>query len=97
MTEAGSEMDTMSETARPRHRRGRVVACAAAFVMALALLGPAGPAAAAEYDPKEAGHPLRVVAYVIHPVGVALDYLVMRPAFWIGSHDPFKTLFGVTD
>jgi hypothetical protein len=55
------------------------------------------PAFAQEYDGKEAGHPLRIVGYVLHPVGVTLDYLILRPAFWVGSHEPFRTLFGRTD
>ncbi len=47
------------------------------------------------YDPHRAGHPLRIVAYVLHPIGVTLDYLIFRPAYWLGSHEPLKTLFGV--
>jgi hypothetical protein len=30
-------------------------------------------------------------------VGVLLDYLVMRPAHWLGHREPFKTLFGHED
>jgi len=43
---------------------------------ALVLLSGAAPAGADEYDPKRAGHPLRIVAYVVHPVGVVIDYLI---------------------
>ena len=68
-----------------------------AGAMALALLAGAAPASADEYEPKRAGHPLRIVAYVVHPVGVAIDYLILRPAHWIGSHEPFKTIFGHED
>ena len=50
-----------------------------------------------DYDPQRAGHPLRIVAYVLHPVGVAVDYLVLRPAYWVGNHEPFKTIFGQKD
>ena len=50
-----------------------------------------------EYDEDSAGHPLRIVAYVLHPVGVAIDYLVLRPAHWLVSHEPMKTLFGHED
>ena len=65
-------------------------------VLALVLQGT--PALAAdEYDPSDAGFPLRVVAYVVNPVGVVLDYLILRPADWIGSHEPFRTIFGRTD
>jgi hypothetical protein len=54
----------------------------------------AGPAAADDYEPSRAGHPLRVIAYLLHPVGVALDYLVMRPAHWLGSQEPTRTIVG---
>jgi len=65
-------------------------------VLALVLQGT--PALAAdEYEPSDAGFPLRVVAYVVNPVGVVLDYLILRPAYWIGSHEPFRTVFGRTD
>ena len=50
-----------------------------------------------EYDEKSSGHPLRIVAYVLHPVGVAIDYLLLRPAHWLGSHEPLKTIFGHED
>lgn len=49
------------------------------------------------YEPKEAGHPLRIAAYVLHPVGVILDRLIMRPAYWLGSLEPIKTLVGRED
>jgi hypothetical protein len=52
------------------------------------------PAAADEYDARRAGHPLRVVAYVLHPFGVALDYLLFRPAHWVGSLPVIRTVFG---
>ena len=64
--------------------------------VALALLGfaLAAPAAADDHDPLYAGHPLRIVAYVLHPVGVIIDFLILRPAHWVGNHEPFSTLFG---
>ena len=72
---------------------------AVALALALAwLLAAAIPARADDsYDPKRAGNPVRIAAYAVHPFGVLLDYLIFRPAWWIGQHEPFKTLFGVTD
>jgi hypothetical protein len=71
------------------HRAVRLAA------VSLALMGLlAAPAAADDYDPSRAGHPLRVIAYLLHPVGVALDYLVMRPAHWLGSQEPTRTIVG---
>ena len=57
----------------------------------------AAPALADEYDPDNAGHPLRIVAYVLYPVGFAIDYLILRPAHWIVSHEPMQSLFGHED
>ncbi len=65
-----------------------------AMVALLASLFFAVPLHADEHDSKSSGHPLRIVAYVVHPVGVILDTLIMRPAHWIGSFEPLKTLFG---
>ena len=76
---------------------GRIRNKLAAALLALAMLGGAAGAAADDYEPKRAGHPLRIVAYVIHPVGVVLDYLILRPAHWLGSQEPFKTIFGHED
>ena len=74
-------------------RKARLLAA----VGALAMLAAASPAAAEEYDPNYSGHPYRIIAYVLHPVGVILDTLIFRPFHWIGSHEPFKTLVGQKD
>lgn len=79
---------------RGRTGRGRGVLVALALAVASSV---AMPAEADDYDPKDAGHPLRIVAYVLHPVGVVFDYLVMRPAHWLGSQEPLKTFFGHED
>jgi len=50
-----------------------------------------------DYDPKEAAHPVRIVAYGLHPVGVALDWVIVRPAVWVVRHEPFRTIFGFED
>ncbi len=62
-----------------------------------ALLASPGVARADDYDPQHAGHPLRIVAYALHPIGVMVDYLILRPAHWVGSHEPLRTIFGHTD
>jgi len=65
------------------------------LAVSLALLPLASAAARAdEYDPQKAGHPVRIVAYVVHPVGVVLDLLIFRPAHWIGSLPGLDELFG---
>ena len=65
-----------------------------AGIAAVALLMSASPVMADEYNEAEAGHPLRIVAYVVHPIGVILDYLILRPAHFIVSYEPMKTLVG---
>ncbi len=50
-----------------------------------------------DYDPRTSAHPLRIAAYGLHPVGVALDWIVVRPAVWVVRHEPFRTIFGYQD
>ncbi len=69
-------------------------AVAATLVVALSAPGLAG---AGDYDPKRAGHPLKLAYYALYPVGVALDYLIFRPAWHLGQIEPFQTLFGVPE
>jgi len=67
---------------------------AAAGVVA-ALVAAAAPAARAdEYDSERAGHPLRIVAYVLHPIGYVFEWLVMRPAHWFVNQEPMDEVFG---
>jgi hypothetical protein len=66
------------------------------LIVALMLCG-ALSARAEDYDPLLAGHPIRVAAYVLHPVGVLIDYALLRPAWWLGQHEPLRTLFGVEE
>lgn len=74
-------------------RRTHLLAAAA---LAAAVLAAPRPAAADEYDPKRAGHPLRIIAYCLHPIGVVFDYALFRPAHWLGHQQPLRTLFGHT-
>ena len=65
---------------------------AAALVIGLSF--PAVAGAQERYDPEKAGHPLRVAAYVLHPVGWLLDRLIFFPAWWIGGHEPLRSIVG---
>jgi len=66
------------------------------LVACLVMFALGGSAAAAErtYNPRRAGHPLRIAAYVLHPFGVILDWLIFRPAWHIGGVEPIRTLVG---
>lgn len=83
----------VTQPSGPSSGRGR--AFAACLVLALSLAG--SPAAADRYDSRTAGNPIRIAAYVVHPIGVALDYLIMRPAHWLFSKEPLKTIVGHED
>jgi hypothetical protein len=78
-------------------RPGRVRAALLGLVLALPLVLGGAPAQADDYSELRAGHPLRIVAYILHPVGVAIDYLILRPAHWLGSKEPVKTIVGHRD
>lgn len=65
------------------------------WVLVLSLLASPTASFAQGYDSRKAGHPLRIVAYAAHPVGVILDYLIFRPSWWMGRQEPLRTLFGV--
>jgi hypothetical protein len=69
----------------------------AAAALASSLLLAAGPALADEYDSESAGHPLRIAAYALHPVGYILELLIFRPAHWLVHIESFKALFGHED
>ena len=76
-------------------------------ILALALLGAllATPVAAgaehknasvtASYNPADAGHPVRILYYIVYPVGFLLDNLILKPAWWLGQRQPFRSIFGV--
>lgn len=66
----------------------------AALLFAAVVLSLASSAAADEYDARRAGHPLRVIAYAVHPIGVALDWLLFRPAHWVVSQPVLNHVFG---
>jgi hypothetical protein len=82
-------------TAKSRTNASAKRSLAGALAVA-AVLAVAGPARADDYDPGRAGHPLRLIAYALHPVGVAIDYLLMRPAHWLVEKEPARTIFGHT-
>ena len=62
------------------------------------VLGLAGaPALADEYDERHSGHPLRMAAYALYPIGFLIDRLILRPVHWLGSREPFESVFGHED
>ena len=51
-------------------------------------------AGAGDYDPQKAGNPLKIVYYAAYPVALTIDWLILRPAYYIGQVEPFHTIFG---
>ncbi len=84
-----------------RLRRRLAAALLLGFLVAGSAVAETNPnkttIAGSDYDSLGAGHPLRIAAYMLHPVGVILDRLILRPAAWLGRHEPIKTLVGNTD
>jgi hypothetical protein len=47
------------------------------------------------YDDTQS-HPLRLIAYAVHPAGYALEWLVMRPIHFVTSQPKLERVFGHT-
>jgi hypothetical protein len=92
------QRDRETRQAQPERLLGaaRRTGCLLLTIGLLAASAPR-PAAADDYDDQSSGHPLRIIAYVLHPFGVAIDYLLLRPAHWLGTQEPLKTIFGHED
>jgi len=74
--------------------RRRFIGTLAVALVTAALLGPAGPAAASEYDRDEAGNPVRMVGTLAYPAGFIYEYLWLKPVHWFGQRTPFRQVFG---
>ena len=72
-----------------RLRRGLLCVAVVAMLSATPLTVSAN-----EHEPTLSGHPVRIVAYILYPVGFVRDTLIFRPAHWLGSQEPFSSLFG---
>ncbi len=67
----------------------------AVLVMSMALAASPQSALAErdDYDDSQS-HPLRVAAYVVHPVGVALEWALFRPLHYLVSTPGAEDVFG---
>jgi hypothetical protein len=65
-----------------------------AWLCALAVGLTAAAANADEHRSDRAGHPLKIIGTLLHPVGVVLDWVIFRPAHWLQEREPVKTLTG---
>ncbi len=47
-----------------------------------------------ELTPEEAGHPVRLAAYALHPIGFVLYHGILKPAHGLVSKPGLKEVFG---
>lgn len=52
------------------------------------------PAVAHEYDRGDSDNPVRIAAYLFHPLGIAVEYVVTRPIHWLVSRPTLNVWFG---
>jgi len=67
------------------------------WITALAIVACLGSNAYAvgDYDDSQS-HPLRIVAYALHPVGFLAEWLITRPLHRIVSQEDAQPIFGYT-
>jgi len=66
-------------------------------VVVVGLVGmPAAGRAHDAYDDSQS-HPLRLIAYAVHPIGYAIEWLVTRPIHFVVSQKGTERIFGHTD
>jgi hypothetical protein len=75
-----------------RPRRYLVKVHALALVLGVVVLS--GPARAHDAYDDSQSHPLRVAAYLAHPVGWALEWMLARPFHFLVSEPGNETIFG---
>ncbi len=66
----------------------------AAFLVLAFCAFASSPASAHDYDCNDSEHPLRYIAYAVHPVGVAVEFAIFRPIHWVVSRPHLNILFG---
>jgi len=83
---------------RPAPRRSAARRSLVALMLSFSLLAAhAVPVAAYsdEFKKQEAMNPLQIIATAATPIGVALRWLIFKPIWWLGHHQPMKFLFNV--
>ena len=53
------------------------------------------PVDSRRYSSTDAGHPVKIAYYVVYPVGFLIENLILKPVWWLGQREPFRTVFGV--
>lgn len=63
-------------------------------ITALLMLSAAPGTPAHDYDRHYDNHPLRILSYPLHAVGIAAEYTFMRPLHWLVSQEHWDVIFG---
>lgn len=66
----------------------------AAILVCAFLMLAATPAFSHDYDRNDSDYWLRIAAYVVYPVGYALEWGVTRPIHWVVSRPGLNHVFG---
>ena len=66
------------------------------LMLALATVLLAAPSSARAHDAYDdsESHPLRIVAYALHPIGWGLEWIAMRPLHFVVSNPRLEHIFG---
>ena len=65
-----------------------------ASLLTVALVLMAAPSFADRYHRGTDDNPFKLVAYALHPIGIAGEYFVLRPIHWFVSQGDNDILFG---
>lgn len=66
----------------------------AALLLGAMMFAVAPAANADEYDRDDSDMWLRYVAYAVHPIGIAVEYYVLRPIHYVVSKPDLNIWFG---
>ena len=63
-------------------------------LLSVVMLSMAAPSMAHRYQRNTTDNPFRLVGYIAHPIGIALEYGIMRPIHWAVSQHDTDIIFG---
>lgn len=77
-------------------KHSKLISLFSSLVLAVGLMAMSpGSAQAHNYRPGSTDeHPLRLVAYIFHPIGVGLEWGITRPMHWLASQPTLDILMG---
>ena len=67
------------------------------LTLAAAFMVLSSVATADDYERGEDDCPIRILAYVVHPVGMLAEYTITRPVHWVTKQIHLNKVFGNKD